>query len=100
MFVPEALKTTELCFTALKRSTPKCIIRDIPENIRTSDFYARWLIEAETLSPFDQIIPELMIEEIYRKAVKIDANVLNFADVSKLFKEEYSELCRLALEGK
>jgi DeoR/GlpR family transcriptional regulator of sugar metabolism len=41
-----------------------------------------------------------MIEEIYRKAVKIDASVINLADVSKLTKEAYIEICRLASEGK
>jgi len=101
-YVPEALKTTELCFTALKKK-PKYIMMHIPEKIRTSDFYAKWLIEAETLSPFQHIIPKSMIEEIYKKAVEIDSSALAFINKQKREKtaddkESYKNLMDMSRE--
>jgi hypothetical protein len=41
---------------------------------------------------------EYKTKELFFAAVKQDGHALKFVDVSKLTKEEYSELCRLAFE--
>jgi len=41
-----------------------------------------------------------MTKELCFTAVKQNGSALNYIDASKLTKEEYAEICRLALEGK
>jgi len=47
-----------------------------------------------------KLVPEeFKTKEVFFAAVREDCHMLNYVDVGKLSKEEYTEICRLAFEG-
>jgi len=64
------LMSEEFCRLAIKNNG--LALKDIPDKFKT--------------------------KELCFEAVKQDGRALNYVDVSKLTKEEYTELCRLSLE--
>jgi len=94
--ISERHRTEELWRIAISKSWS--LLKELPASLMSEEFCR--LAVSSCGKALEYVPDKYKTKELCFAAVKQDGHALKFVDVSKLTKEEYSEICRLSLERK